>query len=192
MMRDRIAPDRAERVKMVALDVDGVLTDNGVYIGTTEGGEKVELKRFDIQDGLGVHMLKRAGLIVVLISGRFSEATEVRASELELEAFQAPGGAKIPAFEELIERYELTWEEIAFLGDDLADLPAMKRVGLPIAVANAVAEIRAEAIWQTTRPGGSGAVREFAEELLTARGEWARLVAEYCRDREGIRDDTEE
>lgn len=170
---------------MVALDVDGVLTDNGVYIGTAGAGETVEFKRFDIQDGLGINLMRRAGLIVVLISGRYSAASEVRAAELDIECFQAPGGRKIPAFRELLERHGLTWDEVAFVGDDLADLPAMRRVGLPVAVANAVPEIRAEARWQTSRRGGSGAVREFAEALLQARGEWAELVEAYCRDREG-------
>jgi 3-deoxy-D-manno-octulosonate 8-phosphate phosphatase (KDO 8-P phosphatase) len=179
-----LAAADARRIRMVALDVDGVMTDNGVYIGTTSGGETVELKRFDILDGLGIGMLRRAGLIVALISGRHSEATTIRARELGVECFQAPGGRKIPAFRELLERHELSWEEVAFLADDLADLPALRRVGLPVAVANAVPEVMALARWRTTRPGGSGAVREFAETLLQARGEWAGLVEAYCRDRE--------
>lgn len=78
----------------------------------------------------------------------------------------------------------MTWDEIAFVGDDLADLPILRRVGLPVAVSNGVAEVRGEALWTTTRPGGAGAVREFAEALLQARGEWALRVEEYCRDRE--------
>jgi 3-deoxy-D-manno-octulosonate 8-phosphate phosphatase (KDO 8-P phosphatase) len=181
-----IAPDQARRIRLVALDVDGVLTENGVYIGTTAGGETVEFKRFDILDGLGIDMLRRAGMVVALISGRYSAATEVRAAELGIECFQAPGGRKLPAFRELLERYELSWDEVAFLADDLADLPALRRVALPVAVANAVPEVIAEARWQTRRRGGAGAVREFAEALLKARGEWAALVEAYCRDREGI------
>lgn len=184
-MYNGLAVADARRVRLVALDVDGVLTDNGVYIGATSAGETVELKRFDILDGLGIGMLRRAGIIVALISARHSEATAVRAAELGVECFQARDGRKLPAFRELLERYELTWEEVAFLADDLADLPALRRVGLPVAVANAVAEVRALARWQTSCPGGNGAVREFAETLLQARGEWADLVVAYCRSREG-------
>lgn len=177
--------EAARRIRLVALDVDGVMTDNGVYIGTTSAGETVELKRFDILDGLGIGMLRRAGIVVALISGRHSEATEIRARELGIECFQARHTGKLPAFKELLERHRLSWDEVAFLADDLADLPALRRVGLPVAVANAVAEVRALAHWQTSRPGGSGAVREFAETLLQARGEWADLVEAYCRSREG-------
>lgn len=184
-MYNGLAVAAARRVRLVALDVDGVLTDNGVYIGTTAAGERVELKRFDIIDGLGIGMLRRAGIVVALISGRHSEATALRAAELGIECFQARDGRKLPAFRELLERHEISWDEVAFLADDLADLPALRRVGLPVAVANAVAEVRALAHWQTTRPGGSGAVREFAETLLQARGEWAGLVEAYCRSREG-------
>lgn len=176
----------ARRIRLVALDVDGVLTDNGVYIGALETGSQVELKKFDIQDGLGIVMLRRAGLKVVLVSGRYSPATLVRANELGIECHQTPGGRKLPAFLELLKRHSVTWDEVAFVGDDLADLPILRRVGLPVAVSNGVAEVRGEARWTTTRPGGAGAVREFAEALLQARGEWATRVEEYCRDRERI------
>lgn len=179
----------ARRIRLVALDVDGVLTDNGVYIGTTAAGETIELKRFDILDGLGIGMLRRAGIVVALISGRHSAATKVRADELGIECFQAPGGRKLPAFRELLERHDLTWDEVAFLADDLADLPALRKVALPVAVANAVPEVRALARWQCRRTGGAGAVREFAETLLQARGEWAELVEAYCRSREGSETD---
>lgn len=186
-MYNGIPRDLARRIRVVVLDVDGVLTENGVYLGTTAAGEQVELKRFDIQDGLGINMLRRSGLVVALISGRYSAATKVRAAELGIdECYQAPGGRKMPAFQELLERHALSWDEVAFVGDDLADLPALRRVALPVAVANAVPEVLAEARWTGTRPGGSGAVREFAEALLQARGEWAGLVEAYCRDRAGV------
>jgi 3-deoxy-D-manno-octulosonate 8-phosphate phosphatase (KDO 8-P phosphatase) len=185
-MYNGLAVELARRIRMVILDVDGVLTENGVFIGTTAAGETVELKRFDILDGLGINLLRRAGLVVALISGRYSAATRVRAEELGIECFQAPGGRKLPAFQELLERHGISWDEVAFLADDLADLPALRQVALPVAVAIAVAEVRAEARWQTRRRGGSGAVREFAETLLKARGEWAHLVEAYCREREGI------
>jgi len=169
----------------VVLDVDGVLTDNGVYIGQTAGGEAVELKRFSILDGLGIKMLKESGLVVAVISGRESAATRIRAEELGIECHQDAGAAKLPALRDLMRRHGIDWADVAFVGDDLADLPVFRRVGVPVAVANAVAEIRALACWQTERRGGDGAVREFAEALLQARGRWAGLVEAYARDREG-------
>lgn len=181
---NRIPRDLAKRVRLVAFDVDGVFTDNGVYIGASKTGPEIELKKFDIQDGLGIVMLREAGLPVVFVSGRYSPATLVRARELKVECHQTPGGRKLPAFLEILERHGVEWDEVAFVGDDLADLPILSRVGLPVAVANGVPEVKAEAVWTTTRPGGSGAVREFAEALLKARGEWADLVEWYRRDRE--------
>jgi 3-deoxy-D-manno-octulosonate 8-phosphate phosphatase (KDO 8-P phosphatase) len=178
-----IGSERARRVRLVVLDVDGVLTDNGVYIGRTVSGEAVELKRFHIMDGLGMKMLQWAGLTVVLVSGRESAATSARAEELGVECRQVAAGYKIPVVEELLEDHGVEWDQVAMLADDLADLPVLERVGLPVAVANAAPEVRAEAAWVTHRPGGEGAVREFAEALLSARGEWARLVAAYRRSR---------
>ena len=169
----------ARRLKLVGLDVDGVLTDNGIYLGTV-GDHAVELKRFHIQDGLGVRMLRAAGLLVIWLSGRESAATALRARELEVdELIQDPTARKLPAFEGLLERRRLGWEECAFVGDDLADLPLLARVGLPVAVANAVAEVRSAARVVTTVPGGQGAVREVAELILKARGEWQGLLTKY-------------
>lgn len=183
-MARRIPAALARGVRVVALDVDGVLTDNGVYVGQTAGGETVELKRFEISDGLGLKMLALAGLHVVLISGRHSEATALRAAELGIECFQDRGARKLPAMEAVLARHGVAWEEAAFLADDLADLPVMRRVGLPAAVANALPELKAVAKWVSRRSGGAGAVREFAEALLHARGEWAPLVERYARERE--------
>lgn len=185
-MPRRIPAELARRVRLVALDVDGVLTDNGVYIGRTEGGEAVELKKFDITDGIGIGMLRSAGLPVALVSGRESEATRIRAQELGIECYQDSSARKLPALRRLMADHGVEWEHVAFVGDDLADLAALSRVGLPVAVANAVPEVKALALWQTRRRGGDGAVREFAEALLKARGEWRRLVVEYQRSREGL------
>ncbi|MGZ8391948.1 MAG: KdsC family phosphatase [Gemmatimonadales bacterium] len=169
----------ARRVRLIGLDVDGVLTDNGVFIGPI-AGQRVELKRFDIQDGLGLILLRTAGLPVVWLSGRSSEATALRAAELRVEELlQVPGPRKAAAFAEVLQRRGITWEEAAFVGDDLADLPVLRKVGLPIAVANAVPEIKAVAAHVTTAAGGYGAVREVVEVLLRARGEWADTLARY-------------
>lgn len=182
-MHESLAPELARRIGLVVLDVDGVLTDNGVYIGETEDGRKVELKRFGITDGLGIRMLEWAGIPVALISGRESPATRIRAAELGIECYQDAGARKLPALVEVMERHGVEWEEVAFVADDLADLPALHRVGLPVAVANAVPEVRAVARLQLRRAGGDGAVREFVETLLKARGEWSRLVDEYVAAR---------
>ena len=173
----------ARRVKLVGFDVDGVLTDNGVYLGMVSD-HPVEFKRFHIQDGLGVKMLQWAGIPVALVSGRRSDATTLRAKELGIEdVVQDDGAKKLPAFEEILARRGVRWEACAFVGDDLADLPLLRRVGLPVAVANAVAEVKAAAALLTATPGGQGAVREVAEAILKARGDWPRLVTEYLEQR---------
>ena len=182
-MGDGIPAERARAVRVVVLDVDGVLTDNGVYLGA-RGGERIELKRFHIMDGLGIKMLQWAGLRVVLVSGRESPATTLRAEELGVESRQVAKGYKVGVVEEILEESDADWADLAVLADDLADLPLMMRAGLPVAVRNAAPEVRAQGAWVTTRPGGDGAVREFAEALLGARGEWKPLVDAYRRSRE--------
>ncbi|HXF95054.1 MAG TPA: HAD hydrolase family protein [Gemmatimonadales bacterium] len=174
----------ARRIRLVGFDVDGVLTDGGLYLGQVDG-RPVELKRFDTQDGVAVWMLRRAGLVVALASGRASEATTVRARELQVdEVMQDDGqGRKLAAFEAMLARRRLRWEECAFVGDDLADLPLLNRVALPLAVPNAVPEVRAAAALVTRAPGGHGAAREVAEFLLRARGEWDGLLQTYLAER---------
>lgn len=173
----------AARVRLVALDVDGVLTDNGIWIGPV-AGERVELKRFDIQDGLGLRLLRTAGLPVLWLSGRHSEATTLRAEELRVdEVLQVPGPGKLDAMIGVLSRRGLDWENIAYVGDDLADLQVMRRVGLPIAVANAVPEVRAVAAAVTRAAGGHGAVREVADALLKARGVWSDMLERYFSER---------
>jgi 3-deoxy-D-manno-octulosonate 8-phosphate phosphatase (KDO 8-P phosphatase) len=169
----------ARRVRLLGLDVDGVLTDNGVYIGPV-AGNRVELKRFNIQDGLGLILLKTAGLPVIWVSGRSSEATALRAAELRVEELlQVPGPQKAVAFDQALVQRGIAWEEVAFVGDDLADLPILRRVGLPIAVSNAVAEVKQVAEYVTDAPGGHGAVREVVEALLRSRGEWPEILERY-------------
>lgn len=180
-----IPAELAARVRLVGLDVDGVLTDGGVYLGATDSGERVETKRYDITDGLGIRLLQDAGLTVAIVTGRESHSVRLRAAELGIEeCHQDATAAKLPIVERLIGRLGISWEEVAFIGDDLADLPVLRRAGLPVAVGNAATEVRAAAHWVTTRRGGAGAVRELAEALLGARGEWAARVEEYVRGRE--------
>jgi 3-deoxy-D-manno-octulosonate 8-phosphate phosphatase (KDO 8-P phosphatase) len=177
--------DLARRIALLALDVDGVLTDNGVYVGLDQG-QRIELKRFDIRDGLGLALLRGSPIRVAWVSGRPSEATALRAAELGIpEVIQAPAGHKLPPLQALLDRLGLEWDAVAFVGDDLADLPVLRRVGLPVAVADAVSEVKAAAVWITDAPGGYGAVREVIERLLRARGEYEPAVERYLHAREG-------
>lgn len=180
----RISRDVARRVRLVVLDVDGVLTDAGVYLGVGPDGEAIELKRFDIQDGIGIRFLREAGLEVALLSGRVSEATRIRAAELGIrECIQVHGAHKLPALRGLLAQRGLEWAEVAHVGDDIPDLPVLRKVGLPVAVGNATLEVRRECLFTTRREGGHGAVREFARVLLEARGEWTERVEAYCAAR---------
>ena len=171
----------ARRLKLVGFDVDGVLTDGGVYIGQA-ADHPVELKRFHIHDGLGIKLLRQAGLLVVFASARSSEATTLRARELKVDDL-VQDNRKLPAFEAVLERRGVSWDECAFVGDDFPDLLVLRRVGLPIAVANAVPEIRAIVRHVTAAAGGQGAVREVAEAILKARGDWDAVFQKYLEER---------
>jgi 3-deoxy-D-manno-octulosonate 8-phosphate phosphatase (KDO 8-P phosphatase) len=178
-------PRVARRIRLLALDVDGVLTDNGVYIGSV-AGERVELKRFDIQDGLGLALLQGTSIRVAVISGRRSEATALRARELRIDdVLQDSGARKVPLLAGLLEKHGIGWDEVAFVGDDLADVPVMQRVGLPIGVANAVPEVKAIAAYVTEATGGRGAVREVVTAVLRARDEYDAAVGRYLEARDG-------
>jgi 3-deoxy-D-manno-octulosonate 8-phosphate phosphatase (KDO 8-P phosphatase) len=182
--RGEIPADLAAAVKLVVLDVDGVMTDGGVYYGETASGESIELKRFDITDGLGVKLLQKAGVDVAIVTGRRSQIVERRGRELGIEeVHQDPAAEKLPIVSDMLERRQLGWEAVAFVSDDLADIPVLRRCALPVAVANAVPEVVAMARWRTSRPGGSGAVREFSEALLKARGDWEAVVGAYLAER---------
>jgi 3-deoxy-D-manno-octulosonate 8-phosphate phosphatase (KDO 8-P phosphatase) len=173
----------AKRVQLVGLDVDGVMTDGGVYVGVA-GGEAVELKRFDIRDNIGIRFLRVAGVKVVVVSGRVSEATRVRCEELGVDAvIQDDQAQKLSGFLEVLSRFGTRIKDCAFVGDDLPDLPIMRRVGLAVAVANAMPEILAVSDYRTEASGGRGAIREFAEELLRARGQWEDVLHQYLAER---------
>jgi len=181
-----IPPETARRIKLVIFDVDGVLTDAGVYMGTTTSGEAVELKRFDIQDGLGMKLLQRAGMEVVIVSGRVSPATTLRARELGVDCYQDDEALKLIAVRDIMARKGVEWDEIAMLADDIPDLPVFRLVGLPAAVSNAVPVIADLAVWRSERRGGEGAAREFCEALLEARGELSGVVEQYVNERSDL------
>jgi 3-deoxy-D-manno-octulosonate 8-phosphate phosphatase (KDO 8-P phosphatase) len=178
-----IDPMVARRIRLVGLDVDGTLTDGGIYLGLA-GSQRVELKRYDIQDGLGVLFLRMAGLPVVIVTGRAGEVARLRATELEVDEFVAdPLARKLEPFEAILKRRGVGWEEACFIGDDFPDLPLLRRVGLAIATGNACPEVREAAAFTTTLGGGHGAVREFAEAFLKARGSWADVSRTYLQER---------
>lgn len=173
-------PARARAIRLLALDVDGVLTDNGIWIGPVHGA-LTEFKRFDIRDGLGLVLLRGSGIAVLWISSRPSPATAQRAAELRIDdVLQLDGRPKLEALDEVLSARGVAWSDVAYAGDDLADLAVMRRAGLPLTVPGAVPEIRAVSAGVTLTPGGHGAVREIIEALLRARGEWDAIVARYA------------
>lgn len=178
-----IHPSVARSIRLVGLDVDGVLTDGGIYLGAA-GGQAVELKRYEIQDGLGIHLLQRAGVRVAIVTGRVSESVRLRAVELGIDdVAQDSQAQKLPAFLAMLDRHGIAPSEAAFIGDDFPDMAVLRLVGLPVAVANAVPEVKAACALTLTRSGGSGAIREFAELLMKARGDWGSVTEQYVAER---------
>jgi 3-deoxy-D-manno-octulosonate 8-phosphate phosphatase (KDO 8-P phosphatase) len=167
---------RLRRVKLFLCDVDGVLTDGSIFIG----GEK-EFKRFNIRDGLGLVLARRAGLKIGWVSARPSPATKMRADELKIHFLVQQGDrmSKTGAIEELLAKEKLNWNEVCFVGDDIVDLGPLKHAGLAVAVADGVAEAKAAAHFITQADGGHGAVREVIEMILKAQGIWKPFVTHY-------------
>lgn len=182
-----IDPILARSIKLVGFDVDGVLTDGGIYLGDVDG-KRMEFKRYDIQDGLGITMLRRVGIRVAIVTGRVSESVRLRAEELGVtDLAQDPDGYKIAAFTRMLDRHNLKPEECAFVGDDFPDMALLRVVGLPVAVGNAIPEIRELCRVHLEGTGGRGAVREFCEGLLKARGEWEQAWNGYVDERSNAR-----
>ncbi|NIA21503.1 MAG: HAD hydrolase family protein [Anaerolineaceae bacterium] len=162
-------------VRLLVCDVDGVLTD-GRIIYDSSGAET---KQFHVRDGSGLKYWLRAGRQAALLSGRSCQATERRAAELGITLLAQGAKDKWPAMERILTAAGCTAAEAAYLGDDLPDLPVMQRVGFPVAVADAVAEVRAAAAYVTQTPGGRGAVREVVELILKAQGLWQTIMERY-------------
>lgn len=174
-MRKADAEERAKKVTTVVFDVDGVLTDGGIYIDSH--GE--EIKRFNVQDGAGIKYLQRGGFRVAIISGRESRSVAARAEELGIVDLYQGHKEKIKAFDDLLTVHALSPENVAYMGDDLPDLPVMRVAGLAAAVANARYEVKAIAHYVSDVAGGQGAAREFAEWLLMATGKWDGIMSRY-------------
>ena len=169
--------DRAKKVKLIIMDVDGTLTDGGIYIG--ESGEL--FKSFNCRDGFGITLAKRTGMEVAIITGRVSKQLLIRAQELQLnpEAILQGHLDKREAYVELKNKFNLNDDEIAYIGDDILDLPIMMQVGFTGTVANAVTEVKNRVCVISDFNGGQGAVREIIEFILKAKGLWNDIVAEY-------------
>jgi 3-deoxy-D-manno-octulosonate 8-phosphate phosphatase (KDO 8-P phosphatase) len=170
---------RAARIKLILMDVDGVLTDGIIYHLPGRDGSLFETKGFDSQDGIALQWLHRRGIQTGLISGRVSEATEMRGKQGKFAYVYQGFMEKLPIYESIKAQSGLADDQIAFLGDDLTDAILMKRVGCAVAVANARPEVKKIAHYVTAVAGGKGALREFAEVVFRAQGLWEDILREY-------------
>ena len=170
---------RAARVKLLLMDVDGVLTDGRLYNVPGPDGKMAETKGFDSQDGIALQWLTWYGISSGVISGRESPATTERASQVKMKYVYQGHIEKIPILEEILRDAGCSPDEVAYVGDDFTDVVIMRRVGFGIAVANAREEVKRAAHWVTAASGGSGAIREVCEMLLKAQGHWPEIVKKY-------------
>jgi 3-deoxy-D-manno-octulosonate 8-phosphate phosphatase (KDO 8-P phosphatase) len=169
--------ERAKKIKLLILDVDGVLTDGKLIIGPS--GELC--KTFHVHDGLGIALSKKFGLKTAIITGRISKMVEFRANELKIDALYQGQSNKVNALAKLQQEFHVNLDEIAYIGDDLIDLPVMTKVGLACAVPNAVPEVKERAQYITEAHGGHGAVRQAIEMILRAQGFWDQIVSDYTQ-----------
>jgi len=169
----------AARTRLLIMDVDGVLTDGHLYTIPGPDGKMVEFKGFDSQDGIALQWLSWYGIKTGVISGRVSPATEERARQTKMSYVYQGHIEKIPILEEIMRDAGVTKDEVAYAGDDLTDIVAMRRVGFAIAVANARPEVLRAAQYVTRATGGSGAIREVVELILQAQGKWPELMKKY-------------
>jgi 3-deoxy-D-manno-octulosonate 8-phosphate phosphatase (KDO 8-P phosphatase) len=167
--------ERASRIKLLIFDVDGVLTDGGLFFG--DDGQ--EYKAFHSQDGHGIKMLQKHGVRCAIITGRTSNVVEHRMRNLGIDLLYQGQENKLEGFADLMERVQLAPEEVAYVGDDVVDLPVMRQVGLAIAVQDAHPWVLKHAHWQTPRGGGRGAARDVCEMLLEAQGVLKQELESY-------------
>jgi YrbI family 3-deoxy-D-manno-octulosonate 8-phosphate phosphatase len=168
-------PSACRRVELILADVDGVLTDGGIWYDN----QGVELKCFHIRDGLGVKLWQRAGFRFGILTARTSHIVKLRAGELGIDIVRQGFEDKLPTALEIIGDCGLAPEQACYIGDDLTDLPVIRHVGFGAAVADAAAEVRAAAKHTTELPGGRGAIRELVETILKAKGRWEDIVQRY-------------
>ena len=166
------------KIKLLLLDVDGVMTDGRITYDNAGG----ETKSFDVKDGHGLKLLQRAGIKIGIITGRQSAVVARRAEELGIELVYQGAKDKLVPFNEILKKLALSPEEVAYVGDDVVDLPVMRRVGFAATVADAVEEVKPFAALVTARKGGRGAVREICDFLLKNSGRWAAVTDRYFQD----------
>lgn len=169
--------ERIRKIKVLILDIDGVMTD-GHIIYSIYGDE---LKFFDVQDGFGITLLRRAGIKSVIITAKRSRIVKLRARDMKIEKAYQGCTVKLKAFDRVIKKFRVKPEEVCFMGDDLIDLPILKRVGLAVAVPNAVEEVRQHAHFVTSRAGGHGGVREICDLILKSQGKWDLATEKYFK-----------
>lgn len=178
-MSDPAVLQLAAGIRLLLMDVDGVLTNGKLYNVPDPQGKMVETKGFDSQDGIGLQWLSWKGIKTGVISGRLSPATEERARQCKMTYIYQGHIEKIPILEEILRDAKIDPTEVAYIGDDLTDVVIMHRVGLAIATANARCEVKSAAHYVTQAPGGEGAVREVVELLLKAQNLWPEILKHY-------------
>lgn len=167
---------RAARIKVLLMDVDGTMTDGGVTLLSQPDGTALEIKRFDAHDGQGLTLAHTAGIRTGCITGRESAALLRRAHEMKMEFIYMKIALKIPAWEEILSKAGVTDGEVAFVGDDLPDIPLLRRAGLAVAVGDAVPEVKKASHYTTKALAGHGAIREAVEVILKSKGVWEEMI----------------
>lgn len=169
--------EKVKRVKLLILDIDGVMTD-GRLIYSVYGDE---LKFFDVQDGFGITLLNRVGIKSVIITAKRSRIVKMRARDLKVAKVYDGSHDKLSPFNKILKSFKIKAEEACFIGDDIIDLPVLKRAGFAVAVPNAVPDVRSAAHHITSKKGGRGAVREICDLILKSQGKWDEATGELCR-----------
>ncbi|MGB9618545.1 MAG: KdsC family phosphatase, partial [Desulfomonilaceae bacterium] len=167
--------DALKKIRLIIFDVDGILTDGSIIFA----GASIEIKSFHVRDGHGIKIAKRCGLEVALVTGRYSDVVERRARDLGIDLVHQGIWDKRPVLHELMTKLSLEPEEVAVLGDDVVDIPIMRRVGLSVTVPEAPHEVKEAADYVTKHPGGKGAAREVVEMILKGQGKWKDALARY-------------
>lgn len=173
MRKTKIIHSRIKKIRLLALDVDGVLT-NGKIIYDSSGND---IKVFDVKDGYGLLVWKKAGFKIAIITAKASRTVQRRASDIKIDKLYLNAYPKINAFEQLLKDFRITSGEVCYIGDDIPDIPILKKVGFAVAVSDASFEVRQIADFVTKKPGGSGAVREVVEVILRAKKIWTKIVS---------------
>ncbi|MBP7342058.1 MAG: HAD-IIIA family hydrolase [Smithellaceae bacterium] len=174
-MLEKQISEKLAKIKMLILDVDGVMTDGGILMDS----DGREMKKFNVRDGHGLVMIQRHGIQVAILTGRTSAVVEHRARDLRISEVYQGALNKKEVFATILEKNRLAPEEIAYMGDDIVDIPVLKMVGFSAAVADALDVVKRSVDFVTVQPGGKGAVREVCEMLLMAQGHWAQVSARY-------------